>query len=284
MFKPLPNNIAGTVSNNTRYATQLVVSQNIYDAVSAIAGDWTYLCLIVGKELEVVKVIDAVGANTIQVVRGIEGTKRLVLNGATVKYIPTISSLYDIAAIVDPIEILGVEGVTVDGHSIIYPRLSITSGIDGIGIIEKNNSIIIADVEGYIGCKEHICPGEDTIYALILTSRPYPIVAIEYMQSIARAGNGFLIERVIESLDSQFALLQVDIYGGLKAYALSEAMESSVALNNVSIYGGLVSFSLSEAIDSSFVVVSAEFYGGLVSYSLNESIDSSFAVISGVFT
>ena len=120
--------------------------------------------------------------------------------------------------------------------------------------------------------------------ALYLTSRPYPIVAIESMQSAFLPGDGFLIERVVESVDSSFLLSNVDIYGGLKSYSLSEAMDSSWALHDVSVYGGLVGFSTNESMNSSFLVVSAELYGDLVSYSLNESIDSSFAVVSGVFT
>ena len=120
--------------------------------------------------------------------------------------------------------------------------------------------------------------------ALYLTSRPYPIVALEYMQSASLPGNGFLVERVVELMDSTFTVLSADIYGGLKSYSLLEAMDSSWGLQNVSVYGGLVGFSTNESMDSNFLVVSASLYGNLVSYSLNESVDSSFAVVSGVFT
>jgi hypothetical protein len=285
MFKPLPNNIVGTVSNTTRYATQLIVSQNIYDAVLSIAGDWTYLCLIVGKELEVVKVVGTAGVNTIQVVRGMEGTNRLVLANTIVKYMPTISSIYDIASTVEPIEIVGEEGVIVDGYAINYPRLHITSEIDGIGVIEENNNIIFADIEGYIGCKEHICPGEDTFYALILTSRPYAVEDIENVTSRAVSTRGSILYRIIESMESALNIIDASIYGGLKAFtAPHEDIDSTMSISTCAIYGGLISFSNIESMESALNILEGSIYGNLVSYSMNENMNSTCDVVFGSIT
>jgi hypothetical protein len=285
MFKPLPDNLIGTVENNTRYATELVVSDNIYTALTDIAGAWTYLCLEVGQELEVIKVTDLLGSSTIRAIRGVEGTKRLVLVNATAQYLPTVSSIYDSLSSLEPVVIEAEGGITVNGYSISYPKVTLESDISGVGTLVDGNTIVINERQDYIGCTPYHCP-TPTVPKFILTSRPYALENIEGIVDKNKATRSWLLYRIVEEIQSNFTLLNVDIYGGLVAFtAPVESMESAFELMDVSLYGGLVAFTAPvEAIDSMFDILHVELYGDLVTYSFNESMESSCDVVSGELT
>lgn len=283
MFKPLPDNLVGTAGNNTRYATEIVVSDNIYTSLTDIAGSWTYLCLVVGKELEVVKVIDLLGSNTIRIVRGVEGTKRLTLVGATVKYLPTVSSVYDILSTLPPIVIQGVEGVSVDGYSINYPQVTLQINLDGVGVVITGNSIGVIEDQGYIGCTPYKCPTL-TKPKFILTSRPYPVDVLDGIGSIARYNSYWVHSWPAEAISGVAAFISGVVYGTLQTYTLEdEALVGTPEFNSGVVFEQLQSYTATtDALIGTAAFASGDIATLLIEYTMPpEGLISTPSFVSG---
>lgn len=120
-----------------------------------------------------------------------------------------------------------------------------------------------------------------------LSSTPYPIEAIDAMDSTATAASGELSladsYAYVEAMDSGATLSGGELRTTLKSYTFTEAVDSTVALNSGELRTILKSYNFTEAVDSTATLAGGTLATILIQYQNYpaEALDSTATITGG---
>jgi len=139
MFKHLLNAHGVTTALLQAGSSAVAVDAGVYGAISAVLGigDWSYLQIQDYAHTEIVKVLAAVGANTLVIRRAREGTRPYTfLTRASIDYVDTASAILDSVALY-PLVLEQADGIVVtDDNAVEYAPVTIgvVGGIESAGM------------------------------------------------------------------------------------------------------------------------------------------------------
>lgn len=268
-------------------------------------GDYCYLTIGQGYELEVVKITrDYTGFD---VARGQAGTiARTFPSGTPIYYALSNAEIQD--AVAKNTLVLfgsgyGIVDVTVSNgmYTVTMPNPNITC-VGGIEATLKDSSeILLTDRVGAFGCCDGSvtgAPGIDGPF-FYLTTSPYAYRAVEWLTGqptfdgkgngpLAPMNFGWLLVQpsLVEAIVASASVLDGELFGGAKTLTASvEWLTSSVSMLDGNLYGGAKTYSFIDALSTDSYPLIGQLFGGSVTYNnMLDWLSSSVTVLDGSLT